>query len=58
MVIKDGDVVLVFKGYYLVFVFLGYEVYYLNVMVGFVWIWKFNNSKDYEWIMEEKLVLK
>ena len=58
MVIKDGDAVLVPKGYHPVSAPPGYEVYYLNVMAGPVRTWKFNNSKDHEWIMEEKLALK
>lgn len=58
MVIKDGDAVLVPKGYHPVSAPPGYEVYYLNVMAGPVRTWKFNNSKDHEWIMEDKLALK
>ncbi|MFP7732114.1 5-deoxy-glucuronate isomerase [Priestia aryabhattai] len=58
MVIKDGDAVLVPKGYHPVSAPPGYEVYYLNAMAGPVRTWKFNNSKDHEWIMDEKLALK
>lgn len=52
MVVKDGDVVLVPKGYHPVSVPPGYEGYYLNVMAGPVRTWKFHNDPDHAWIME------
>ncbi|GIM46632.1 5-deoxy-glucuronate isomerase [Collibacillus ludicampi] len=58
MVIKNGDAVLVPKGYHPVSAPPGYEVYYLNVMAGPVRTWKFRNDPDHEWIMNEKLSLK
>lgn len=44
--------VIVLEGYYLVGVLDGYDLYYLNVMVGLKWVWKFYNDLDYEWILE------
>jgi 5-deoxy-glucuronate isomerase len=58
MIIKNGDAVLVPKGYHPVSAPPGYEVYYLNVMAGPVRTWKFHNDPDHEWIMNEKLALK
>lgn len=58
MVVKDGDAVMVPKGYHPVSAPPGYEVYYLNVMAGPVRTWKFHNSQDHEWIMDKKLALK
>jgi 5-deoxy-glucuronate isomerase len=51
MVVKDGDAVLVPKGYHPVSAPPGYDVYYLNVMAGPVRTWKFHNDADHEWIM-------
>lgn len=53
MVVKDGDAVLVPKGYHPVSAPPGYEMYYLNVMAGPVRTWKFHNDPDHEWILEE-----
>ncbi|SFJ88309.1 5-deoxy-glucuronate isomerase [Thermoflavimicrobium dichotomicum] len=52
MVVRNGDVVLVPKGYHPVSAPPGYEVYYLNVMAGPVRTWKFKNDPDHEWLME------
>lgn len=53
MVVKDGDAVLVPKGYHPVSAPPGYEMYYLNVMAGPVRTWKFHNDPDHEWIMQK-----
>lgn len=34
MIIVNNDIIFILKGYYLVFVMLGYEIYYLWVLVG------------------------
>jgi 5-deoxy-glucuronate isomerase len=51
LVVKDGQAVLVPKGYHPVSAPPGYDVYYLNVMAGPNRIWKFNNDSDHAWIM-------
>jgi 5-deoxy-glucuronate isomerase len=58
MIVKNGDVVLVPKGYHPVSAPPGYEVYYLNVMAGPVRTWKFRNDPDHEWVLESKLAAK
>lgn len=58
MVVKNGDVVLVPKGYHPVSAPPGYEGYYLNVMAGPVRTWKFHNDPDHDWVMESKLAAK
>jgi 5-deoxy-glucuronate isomerase len=58
LIVKNGDVVLVPKGYHPVSAPPGYEVYYLNVMAGPVRTWKFHNDPDHEWVMESKLAAK
>jgi 5-deoxy-glucuronate isomerase len=51
MLIEDGDVVLVPKGYHPVAAVAGYDVYYLNVMAGPKRTWKFHNAKEHEWML-------
>ena len=51
MLIEDGDVVLVPKGYHPVAAVAGYDIYYLNVMAGPTRIWKFHNAKEHEWML-------
>ncbi|NHN34093.1 5-deoxy-glucuronate isomerase [Paenibacillus agricola] len=51
LVVKDGQAVLVPKGYHPVSAPPGYDVYYLNVMAGPNRIWKFNNDSEHAWIM-------
>jgi 5-deoxy-glucuronate isomerase len=51
MAVKDGDVVLVPRGYHPVSAPPGYDVYYLNVMAGPVRTWKFRNDPDHEWLI-------
>ena len=52
MTVNDGEMVLVPRGYHPVGVPDGYESYYLNIMAGPMKVWKFNNDKDHEWIIE------
>jgi 5-deoxy-glucuronate isomerase len=48
--VRDGDVVLVPKGYHPVSAPPGYDLYYLNVMAGPVREWRFKNDPDHEWL--------
>ncbi len=48
--VRDGEVVLVPKGYHPVSAPPGYDLYYLNVMAGPVREWKFKNDPDHEWL--------
>ncbi|MFF2089906.1 5-deoxy-glucuronate isomerase [Paenibacillus sp. NPDC058174] len=50
LAVKDGEAVLVPKGYHPVSAPPGYQVYYLNVMAGPHRVWKFNNDPDHAWI--------
>lgn len=50
LVVRDGDAVLVPRGYHPVSAPPGYAVYYLNVMAGPVRTWKFRNDPDHEWL--------
>lgn len=52
MTVRNGDAVLVPRGYHPVSAPPGYEVYYLNVMAGPVRTWKFHNDPDHEWLFE------
>jgi 5-deoxy-glucuronate isomerase len=49
--VKDGDVVLVPRGYHPVAAPHGYELYYLNVMAGPTRKWMFRNDPAHEWIL-------
>lgn len=51
LVVKDGEAVLVPRGYHPVSAPPGYDVYYLNVMAGPHRTWKFHNDPEHEWIM-------
>ena len=51
MLIEDGDVVLVPRGYHPVAAIAGYDIYYLNVMAGPKRTWKFYNQPEHEWII-------
>ncbi|CAG7642425.1 5-deoxy-glucuronate isomerase [Paenibacillus solanacearum] len=53
MAVRNGEAVLVPKGYHPVSAPPGYDVYYLNVMAGPVRTWKFHNDPDHEWIFKE-----
>jgi 5-deoxy-glucuronate isomerase len=52
IVIEDGTVVLVPRGYHPVVVAPGYDLYYLNVMAGPVREWRFNDDPDHKWVAE------
>lgn len=52
LVIEDGDVTLVPKGYHPVAAVHGYDLYYLNVMAGPRRTWKFHNAPEHEWLMK------
>ena len=51
LVIEDGDVTLVPKGYHPVATTAGYDLYYLNVMAGPKRVWKFHNAAEHEWLL-------
>ena len=50
LAVRDGDVVLVPKGYHPVSAPPGYDLYYLTVMAGPIREWKFKNDPDHEWL--------
>jgi 5-deoxy-glucuronate isomerase len=52
MVLEDGDVTLVPKGYHPCAACHGYDLYYLNVMAGPKRIWKFYNAPEHEWLLK------
>ncbi len=52
LVIEDGDVTLVPKGYHPVGTMHGYDLYYLNVMAGPSRTWKFHNAVEHEWLLK------
>lgn len=54
MAVENRDAVIVPKGYHPVGVPDGYDAYYLNIMAGPTKVWKFNNDKDHEWIIDRK----
>ena len=49
--VRDGDTVLVPRGYHTVSAPPGYELYYLNVMAGPVRAWAVANDPDHEWTL-------
>lgn len=51
----DGDVTLVPRGYHPCGAPYGYELYYLNVMVGPMRKWRFQNDPDHDWIFQRDL---
>ena len=53
MVVEDGDVTLVPKGYHPCAATHGYDLYYLNVMAGPVRTWKFYNAPEHEWLVKK-----
>lgn len=55
LVVKNGEAVLVPRGYHPVAAPPGYEVYYLNVMAGPRRIWKFHNDPDHQWILNSTI---
>ena len=52
MVVEDGDVTMVPRGYHPCATIHGYDLYYLNVMAGPKRTWKFNNAKEHEWLLK------
>ncbi len=50
IVVEDGDVTLVPKGYHPCAAVHGYDLYYLNVMAGPKRTWKFYNAPEHEWL--------
>ncbi|MFD0693704.1 5-deoxy-glucuronate isomerase [Paenibacillus sp. GCM10027628] len=58
LVVKNGEVVLVPRGYHPVSAPPGYDVYYLNVMAGPVRTWKFQNDPNHEWLMKNPASVK
>ena len=48
--VRDGDVVLVPRGYHTVSAAPGYELYYLNVMAGPVRKWCVTFDPEHEWL--------
>jgi 5-deoxy-glucuronate isomerase len=51
MIVRDGNAVMVPKGYHPVAAPPGYDGYYLNVMAGPKRTWKFHNDPDHAWLM-------
>jgi 5-deoxy-glucuronate isomerase len=51
MVVENGDVVLVPKGYHPCATCHGYDLYYLNAMAGPKRTWKFHNAAEHAWLM-------
>lgn len=51
LIVKNGEAVLIPKGYHPVSAPPGYEVYYLNVMAGPVRTWRFHNDPAHAWLM-------
>ena len=52
VVIEDGTLVMVPRGYHPTVVAPGYDLYYLNVMAGPVREWRFNDDPDHKWVAE------
>ena len=51
IVVEDGDVTMVPRGYHPVAAVHGYDAYYLNVMAGPVRTWKFHNAAEHAWML-------
>lgn len=51
IVVQDGDVTLVPKGYHPCATIHGYDLYYLNVMAGPKRTWRFHNEPAHEWLL-------
>jgi len=52
MLIEDGVVTLVPRGYHPCATLHGYDLYYLNVMAGPKRTWRFHNEPAHEWLLE------
>ena len=53
IVLEDGDVTLVPRGYHPCAATHGYDLYYLNVMAGPVKQWRFHNDPEHEWLLKK-----
>jgi 5-deoxy-glucuronate isomerase len=53
MCVRDGDVVLVPRGYHPVAAAHGYGLYYLNVMAGPRRAWVVHNDPEHEWMLRK-----
>ncbi|MEQ8165150.1 MAG: 5-deoxy-glucuronate isomerase, partial [Alphaproteobacteria bacterium] len=51
LLIEDGVVTLVPRGYHPCAAIHGYDLYYLNVMAGPRRVWKFHNQPEHEWLL-------
>lgn len=51
MPVRDGDCVLVPRGYHPVGAAHGYDLYYLNVMAGPKRAWRFHNQPEHAWLV-------
>lgn len=56
LVVGDGDLALVPRGYHPVAAAPGYDCYYLNVMAGHRRLWQFRVDPDHAWLMNWKPV--
>lgn len=52
LLIEDGVVTLVPRGYHPCATIHGYDLYYLNIMAGPVRRWKFHNDPAHEWLLK------
>src|SRR5687767_3578098 len=52
IVVEDGSVVMVPRGYHPTAAIHGYDLYYLNVMAGPRRTWKFHNAREHEWLVK------
>jgi len=52
LLVEDGVVTLVPKGYHPCATIHGYDLYYLNVMAGPTRTWKFHNAPEHEWLLK------
>ena len=53
IVVEDGSVVMVPRGYHPVAAVHGYDLYYLNTMAGPRRTWKFHNAAEHEWMLKK-----
>ena len=53
IVVEDGSVVMVPRGYHPVAAVHGYDLYYLNGMAGPRRTWKFHNAPEHEWLVQK-----
>ncbi len=51
MTARDGDVILVPRGYHVVGAAAGYDTWYLNIMAGPTRVWRFTVDPDHVWLM-------